>query len=427
MNRATTKTHSRRNFVALLIEAIGWPLGQSFFSPQTILPMFVARLTGSNAAVGLMNGVQSFGFLVPQLLAAKRVEQLPLVKRYVFAVSMLGERLPILVLAIATFLVRDPALLLAIFMACWAVHNLATGLCLPACLGLFAKAIEKNQRGKITGLGNGLGTLVATGGAYIARHLLGTGDGLSGYAWCFLLGSVILLLTFAPVGLVNETCSQTKPRHHSLLEYLNEVPSIVRENRPFSNYIVMQALLHFPLAGVSFLTSYTVLNLGVPEPVVALCTVLYLSSYTVGSTLWGLLGDARGYRGVFIAGSLFGVVTFLAVSALPPVSVVYAAFVASGLFSSSVWVGGNMSLEFCDASRAGTYSAVVFTCTAPSRIALPIAAGWAADSLGLAPVFVALALSCLLAFYLAVWRVSDPRTTGMPGRATAEHAPVSQG
>ena len=49
----------RRNFIALLIDAAGWPLGQSFLSPQTILPMFIALLTRSSFVIGLVVAVQS--------------------------------------------------------------------------------------------------------------------------------------------------------------------------------------------------------------------------------------------------------------------------------------------------------------------------------------------------------------------------------
>jgi MFS family permease len=409
MDKIGVRNSSRRNFAALLMDAIGWPFGQSFLSPQTILPMFVARLSGSNALVGLMNGIQSFGALFPQLIAANKVEALPYRKPYLMALGMLVERLPVLVLAISTFLISDAAVLIVVFFVCWSVASLGTGFNLPAYMSLFASVIPAERRGRIMGLGNGVGTLLATGGAYLARHLLQTQTGLRGYAWCFLLGAGVLVLSFAPVASVAEERPSARSERHTLVEYLLEVPKVIRANGSFGNYILMQICLQLPLTGVAFLTSYAILDLQVSEPVVAVCSALYMGASTVGSLLWGLLGDSGGYRRVFIIGSVFGIAAYSAMATLPELSVVYMAFVASGMFTSCLWVGTNMSLEFCHQSRAATYSAVVFTCTAPFRTLLPVFAGWSADRIGFVPVFASMAVFCLFAFYLAAVRVSDPR------------------
>jgi MFS family permease len=409
MDKIGAKDSSRRNFVALLIDAIGWPLGQSFLSSQTILPMFVARLSGSNALVGLMNGIQSFGTLFPQLIAANRVEELPSKKRYLLTVGMLVERLPFLVLAISAFLIRDAAVLLAVFFACWSVTSFGNGFNLPAYMGLLASVIPAKRRGMIMGLGNGVGTLLATGGAYLARHLLQTETGLRGYAWCFLLGVSFMVLSLVPMAFVDEGRTHARSKRQSLVEFLREVPSVIRTNGSFGNYIFMQICLQLPLTGVAFLTSYAILDLQVSEPIVALCSALFMGASTVGSLLCGLLGDSGGYRRVFIIGSVFGIAAYSLMATSPQLSVVYVAFAASGILTSSVWVGNNMSLEFCHESRAATYSAVAFTCTAPFRTFLPVLAGWSADRIGFVPVFIWMAASSLIALYLAVVRVSDPR------------------
>lgn len=409
MDKIGVRDSSRRNFVALLIDSIGWPFGQSFVSSQTILPMFVARLGGSNALVGLVNGIQSFGTLFPQLIAANKVERLPYKKPYLLAVGMLVERLPILVLAISTFLISDATALLLVFYACWSVASLGNGFNLPAYMSILANVIPAERRGRIMGLGNGIGALLATGGAYVARHLLQTEPGLRGYAWCFLIGVAAMVLSLAPTALVDEGRPLARSERHSLVEYLLQVPKVIRTNRSFANYIFMQVCLQLPLTGVAFVTSYAIMDLKVSDPTVALCSALYMGASTVGSMLWGLIGDTGGYRRVFIIGSVFGIAAYSAMATLPQLPVVCLAFVASGMFTSSLWVGTSMCLEFCHESRAATYSAVAFTCTAPFRTLLPVLAGWSADRIGFAPVYAGMAVLTLAALYLAVARVSDPR------------------
>ena len=369
MDKIGVRDSSRRNFVALLIDSIGWPFGQSFVSSQTILPMFVARLGGSNALVGLVNGIQSFGTLFPQLIAANKVERLSYKKPYFLAVGMLMERLPILVLAISTFLISDATALLLVFYACWSVASLGNGFNLPAYMSILANVIPAERRGRIMGLGNGIGALLATGGAYVARHLLQTEPGLRGYAWCFLIGVAAMVLSLAPTALVDEGRPLARSERHSLVEYLLQVPKVIRTNRSFANYIFMQVCLQLPLTGVAFVTSYAIMDLKVSDPTVALCSALYMGASTVGSMLWGLIEIQAGI------GACSSSVPY---SALQPIrrwphchSCQWCvAFVASGMFTSSLWVGTSMCLEFCHESRAATYSAVAFTCTAPFRTLL---------------------------------------------------------
>jgi hypothetical protein len=72
---------SRKNLYLMLGDSVGWFLGQSFLSPQTILPLFAARLTGSNLLIGMVIRIQSLVQLLPPLVAAYRIEHLKMKKR----------------------------------------------------------------------------------------------------------------------------------------------------------------------------------------------------------------------------------------------------------------------------------------------------------------------------------------------------------
>ena len=266
-----------------LIDAIGWPLGQSFLSPQTILPMFIARLTQSNVLIGMVGGIQSLGQLLPQLLAASRIERLPLKKRYVVWVGILFERLPILVLVAAVFWLSDPVALLIVFFLCWAIINLATGFNLPAFMGMYAKGVPTEKRGRITGTGNFGGTLLAAGGAYAARFMLEAGSGFRGYGWVFLTGFLVLLVSLFSLIFVDESPDDTSGARKSVRRYLEEIPAILRNKPSFASYIVMQIALQVAFACTAFITGYAVRILGATEGTVAIFTALLMVSTAAGS------------------------------------------------------------------------------------------------------------------------------------------------
>ncbi len=391
-----------------MVDAVGWPLGASFVSANTILPMFVARLAGSNLFVGLLSGVQSAGQFLPQLVTSHWVERLPVARRYVVTVGLLAERLPILVLAAAIFLGADPPVLLAVFFACWAVMNVGTGINSPAYFTMLSKCIPAAERAGLIGFGNAAGTLLASGGALVARRILVSGTGLAGYGWCFCIGALILIATVIPFAFVDEP-AERRAGTRSLAGHLRGIPGLLRSNRGFSVYVAMQVSLQLALAGVAFVTGYAVLKLRAGEGTIAVGSAILLATEALGSVILGAASDRWGCRPAFIAAGACGAALYGVMALSPPIGAVLAAYVLAGLLQSAWVVGNNMTMEFAPPGRTATYSAVVFSAMAPVRIAGPLLLGVVADAVGTPPVFLLAAVSSAVALFLAAARLEDPR------------------
>jgi MFS family permease len=409
MNEPSSRAADRRNFACFLSDAVGWPLGQSFLSPETILPMFVARLSGLHVLIGLLVGIQSFGHLVPQLFAANLIERLPIKKRYVVKLGILGERLPLLIIALAVFAGPSPLLLLVIFYLAWAVSNVATGFNMPAFLTLYAKSVSPGMRGRITGLGNSVGMLFAVSGAFVARTLLERLSGLEAYGWVFLIGVAILLASVVPLGLVNEPEERSPAVGRRLRDYLRQLPRILRGNDNFRTYVLMQVALQMGFVSISFITGYAVLRLGASEGTVALYTATFMAGNALGSLALGFLADARGYRVVYLAGAVCGLLGYGVMVTSPGSLVLFAVFALVGVFRGALAVGDNMAMEFARPEQAATYTAMMFTATSPFRVVLPLAAGAVADAIGTVSVFAVAAAAIVAALALGGLRLKDPR------------------
>ena len=400
----------KRNQLYMVVDAVGWPLGQSFLAPQTILAAFVAQLAGSNLSVGLVGSVQSLCQLVPQFLASGWIEQLKRTRIYVVTVGILVERVPLLVLALAVLLRIPDTLLLPVFFLCWGIANLGGGINMPAFMALFSRAIQTQRRGRVVGLGTSIGTLLAAGGAVLARHLLARSEGLTGYGWCFLVGFFVLLLTVVPLGFVKEGQVRQPPKR-GLAGRIREVPRLLSGAGGFGRYILLQVALQFTLSGIVFVTSHAVLNLGLDETVVALGSAVMMGSNAVASLLFGVLGDRRGYRPVFRVAAIAAAGLFLLMVVHPVQLTVFGAYLLAGVVLGGVVVGSNMTLEFAGPRRTATFTAIVFTAVAPARIGAPLLCGWLADRVGLPAVFGINAAVAALAVYLAFFGVRGLRGT----------------
>lgn len=401
----------RRNVAAMLIDAVGWPLGQSFLSPQTILPMFIALLTRSSFVIGLVVAVQSVCQLVPQLFIANHLEHMKIKRVWVVVIGVIMERLPYVVLAAAIILVTHHFALLLVFFICWIVANIGTGLNMPAFLGMYAKTIPPLVRGRIGGVGNSAGTLLAVGGAYVSTIILERTTGLVGFSWLFTIGFLILLVSLIPLGFVDEPPSETNATRKPTLDYLRELPPLLRANRHFSDYVLFQALMQLAYSAPPFITAYAVLKLGVTTATIGLSTGILMGATAIGSLLLGLLADRRGYRAIFVVATTFAVVAYGVLIFLPSLAVVYICYFLAGLLLSTQFMSNNMAMEYCSPGKAGTYTAIAFTAGAPVKVFGPLLLGVVSESLGMRPVFLIVALITLAALYLVLFRVKDPRYT----------------
>ena len=77
VTRGSMTPTQRRNFRINVTEGALFVAGGTFISSQTVLPALVAKLGGSNVAVGSVAVILWVGLFLPQIFSARVVETLP--------------------------------------------------------------------------------------------------------------------------------------------------------------------------------------------------------------------------------------------------------------------------------------------------------------------------------------------------------------
>ena len=72
---AEVERNYRHNFTVNIIDATAFWFGASFIATRTILPVYVANLTDSELAIGLLATIVSTGWMLPQLFTANWVQR----------------------------------------------------------------------------------------------------------------------------------------------------------------------------------------------------------------------------------------------------------------------------------------------------------------------------------------------------------------
>jgi hypothetical protein len=164
----------RRNFVLNVFDGAVYSFGMSFVSRSTVLPVFVAALGGGNLAIGLIPVVWLLGFHLPQILIANRTRGTSMKKRLMLRTALV-QRIPWLVIALATLFVLEPlspAVALFVFFVLFGFAAVGGSLNLPVWFDLLAKITPVRIRGRLFGWRMMLGaTLGILGGLVVERVL----------------------------------------------------------------------------------------------------------------------------------------------------------------------------------------------------------------------------------------------------------------
>ncbi len=406
--------HRRWNFAVNAGDLIAVNLAKSFIFSSTILTLYASYLTSSAVLIGLIPAIQQVGYLLPQLLTARKSETLPRFKPYVVRISVF-ERLPYLFIALAIFLwPKAPSwvgyTVLAVNIA---VATGSAGLATPAWKSMLGKVIHPDRRGILFSLGLGAGGLLGVGGAFASQRILDTRAFPISYGLCFLLAFVGQAVSFFFLTLNREPEKKVAAAVPSLRDYLLELPQILRSDRNFARYLASQSLYILGTMGSSFYIIYGRFHFGISDGFAAGLTMVALITQSVGTPALGWLSDRRGHKWLGELSTWMGIAALVLMLLIRGEAGLYPVFILMNLSMAGMQVSRScITMEFGKAEKLPTYTALAGTLLALPTLLAPVLGGSILDAAGYPPLFwTALALS-VVGWASLRWRVEDPRMSG---------------
>ena len=92
----------RQNIAANIVDGSMYAFGISFVSIQTVIPVMVKHISGSDFAVGLVPVLWTAGFNFPQIFIANHAQRFPY-KMRLFLQTAFFQRVPWMLLALLSF------------------------------------------------------------------------------------------------------------------------------------------------------------------------------------------------------------------------------------------------------------------------------------------------------------------------------------
>ena len=370
--------------LALFMAALG------LLGPVTLVPLFVSKLTDDPLAIGALTAAFHLGWL-PQLFAAGYVERSA--RKLPLALVFTGfERLPALGLALCALAAPSlgPGLVLALVLLCRFGQTAAGGLATTPWLDLVARAVPADRRGRFMGTFTMVGHLLGAGAAALAALLLEWLPYPYGFAACFGLAFLILMIGWAPLFLVVEPPGAEPRPARAFGEELAELPAILGRDRAFRRFLLGLSLAALGTMSTGFLVVYAVGRLGATDELAAWYTAVVLVAQVAINPALGWLADRRGFGAVGRAAALAGVgLAGVALLAPDPLWLV-AAFAMLGVSQAGTMLARVAGpIEFAPPDRRPTYVALSSALVSAVAAAAPLIGGQIVAQLGYAWLFAA--------------------------------------
>lgn len=399
---------TKRNFPLMFIDALGWPLGWTLMSPETILPAFILRLTDSPLALSMIRVVYAVGMWLPILYAPNLIRRVQWRGKYVVVVGMF-ERAPMLVIGLVApvLATSNPSAMLGVFYACWLIRSIAEGVNLSAYASLLDEGIPETYRGRLWGVSSGVSAVLALPlGLWTSQHLRTHGFP-DGFSHLFTAGFVILAVTLVPLWWVREVRGGRRVPEGGRVG-LGSL-RLLWTDEPFRRFTVVVVAIAFIDMAVPFYAIHALRTFGLPESSMGLLAGAQAAAASVASIVFGVISDRIGFRAPLRIALVLGFLAPLMALLAPAAWAMYPTFALLGAaLTTIVMCRYNMMLEICPPGRVPEYSGVFYTVLQPAFAVAPLLGSLVVQYVGLKAVFLPSMLAALVAIVL-LRQVPEPR------------------
>lgn len=379
--QAESEKYYQRNFFAGLIHGIFFQAADAFGSIHTVLPAFVALLTPSTIAIGLMAAVRGIGEVVPQMFTAYLLEDRPRKKPYLLGViTIRWVSWAVLAYLTYAFGTTRPGLVLAVLITLFSLFSIAGGMGTVVYADIFSKAIPAQRRGRLTGWRQLLGYALAIGAGYLVKFILDDEVRFpypANFALIFMFSAAGLLIAFTGFALIREPIYPAKRVSSSLGDLLRRALVLARHNPNFRRLLWARGLTTAVLSLAPFYVVYARTETGVDAGTVGVYLAVQMAGGAASNLLWGWLGDRFGNKSVIVGTAVAGGLTPLFALLVPLTSpaLFLPVFAFLGATMSGMRLGySNFILEMAAVDLRPTCVALQNTLLTPVSL-LPLVAG----------------------------------------------------
>ena len=312
--------HYRRNLLAFAGDYIFFRVGIAFLNSVTILPALARELTASAPLVGLVSTLGSGAWMLPQLVAANYVTGKARQKPYLIIPASIGRPFTwLFALLLFLGLGQHPLLLYGALILWVTIFWLCDGLASVPWFHLVSKTIPPERRGRLFGLGQALGGVLAMGAGLVVRYLLSQqGPPFPiNYAWLFLLAGTAFLMSLGSISTLKEDPEPGPKDRPPWRAYLPKLITLLGRDADFRLVTLVRVLLGAGGMAAPFYILYATEKLGLSYEAIGFFVSVQVGASVLLGVLMGYLNERAGSKRVIQLATVMGLMAPVGALVIP--------------------------------------------------------------------------------------------------------------
>ncbi|HEX7077506.1 MAG TPA: MFS transporter [Candidatus Eisenbacteria bacterium] len=413
-----------RNVGWILSVEVFWGVSLALISMVAILPVFLTQLGASNAVIGVLPVIWILSNAIPGVFAAHLTGRLTHRKRAVILLHVVAA-IPWLFLAayFGLFGPHHAETAILVFLLAWGGAWVWMGLTIPVWINFIGKVTRPELRARSFGTIFFFQTLMGAIGGWVGSRVIGGGLAFpANYALGFFVAAICMAagaLFFVPVAEEEGAVSEPGPALSTIRRHTREILSDRGGIRIYLGALILSTGSYL-LA--TYYPIYAQARFGLKARESALFTAVCMGGSMLGSVLTGVVGDRFGYTKV-------AVIALAALTAGLGFAVwgTSTAFYYATAFALGVFIVAdrlalyNLSMAFSPHEDNTAYLGIIPALVAPITAVVAGSSGAFIDRFGFHPVALAGLAAAIVALYLVVSRLKEPRFSHAGKRAAADY------
>lgn len=406
------------NFTMGLIHGIFFAVGEAFYNPDTIIPVFLSYFTDSKTLIGLssaLNGrLGGIASVFPQLFVAHRIENIAHKKPLlVFAITIRALSWGILALSTFIFSKNYPYLTVLFLFFILILYTIMGGIAAVPFYDILGKALPSNLRGRFFGHRQLWGGLLAIGSGLIVKAILENKfiEFPLNFVLLFLLAFIFISVSYLALGSIREPIEEVYENRLSFKDFLKKASHIIKKNMNYRKFMVVEIMGGAGAMALPFYILYLREDLGLPLGAVGVLLSAQMFGNVLSNILWAHISDFVGNKRVIQISTFIGVFIPLIAMIIPLTKnnlFSIFMFILIGFFISGRMIGkDNYLLDIAPSRERPKYISLTGTLMFPVSL-FPLLGGIIVQYISYQMLFLTTAIISFLGFIFS-FGLTEPR------------------